>query len=337
MSNNNSQNDLDKWISRGGQLIGLLTLFGFLLYFVGRRYAEQYFGIIGIPYEGLSLDFYDYLYFGSQPIQLLIVFVFTFFGIGIFRLLTFPTLTPSYISRKPRTNIFISIRNKIRHISIVIPETMRGYNERTLDRWMENGFYTYLIFVLSFSSFALPIVALVQIFGNWSTSIAFLSWTVVVISLLMFIYGFAIMAFFDNGVLQKISEHRFVKNWILFGSILSLILLPYLGAGAYASFKGYLDITSSNPSSKFNTVTLIANSPTSNLLGWEKTEDNIYQTKETLYLIYASDDNLYLESKDDMNEIVVVPKTDFSTYVINNRYNLVSSSTTIVTTPFTTP
>lgn len=145
------------------------------------------------------------------------------------------------------------------------------------------------------------------------------------------------MAFFDNGVLQKISEHRSIKNWILFGSIISLILLPYLGAGAYASFKGYLDITSNNPGSKFNTVTLIANSPTSNLLDWEKTEDNIYQTKETLYLIYASDDNLYLESKDDINEIIIVPKGDLSTYIINNRYNLVSTSTTPVTTTSTNP
>jgi len=41
-------NDIDKWISRGGRLLGLFTLFGFLLFFVGRKYVEQYYGIMGI-------------------------------------------------------------------------------------------------------------------------------------------------------------------------------------------------------------------------------------------------------------------------------------------------
>jgi len=71
-----------------GLLISAATLFGALLYFVGRRYTDAYFSTVGIPSNLLRFEVADYMYQGAHPIEMLIALGFTVLGIGLLRFVT---------------------------------------------------------------------------------------------------------------------------------------------------------------------------------------------------------------------------------------------------------
>ena len=265
--------------------------------------------------------------------QLIIVVIFTFLGAGIFRLVTFEKQNSQYMPNKDRQNIIERTINSYHHLTITVSETIHNFNGRNIDASINNIFLFYIFVLFFIFSFGLPVATVYEIFGNQSSLQSLISLIATIFMLLMFCCGFAILAFFDKLMLRKINEHHTIKFWVICGSLISLALLPYLGATSEANFKSSNDLISNKLEEKFNTITLTANSATPIGLGWEKTDNNLYQTTNTLYEIYASDDTLYIKVASNLQETISIPKTSLVKYQIHSRFNV---PPLITTTPSNT-
>jgi hypothetical protein len=308
----------ERWLRRGGYLLGLLSLFGGLLYFVGRRYAEQYFVIMGVPSQELSLDFSTFVYYGANPIQLIIVIMFTILGVAIFRLITYQK-PPEVQTPRKRWKGFTNFLNSIKD-GLLSP--------RTFDNWREDSFFAYTLILFFICSFGLPIIALIEIFGTPSTYSDVRGLEFAIFMFLAFCCIWVICSLFYEDTLLKICRHKRIKSWVLWGSLIALVLLPYLGAGAYASFKGYTDISLRHVDRIFDTVSLEASVPINAKLGWEKVDkqdNSYYQTTKTMYLVYASKENLYIKLDSDVEETIVIPKANLDSYVVKKQLFLTAT------------
>jgi len=306
-------NRVERWFIRGSYLLGLLSFFGALLYFVGRRYAEQYFAFMGIPPEELSLDFAAYAYYGANPIQLIIVIVFVFLGVGIFKLVTYPKPSEVQTLRKRRKTGFIKTLKSVIDVS---------RSPSAIDKRLKTGFYLYIAFLIILYSFALPILTLTEIFYTQSTFLDALILTGFTLALLVLSCGLPILFFSDREAIQRICHYGTFRNLVLWGSLIVLVLLPYLGAGAYGSFKGYTDIYLRHIDKTFDTVSFEADTPINTKLGWEKVDkkdSSYYKTTRTIYLIYANKENLYIKLDDDAEETIVIPKVNLDSYTVKKR------------------
>jgi hypothetical protein len=72
----------------------------------------------------------------------------------------------------------------------------------------------------------------------------------------------------------------------------------------------------------FDTVSFEADTPINVKLGWEKVDkenSGCYQTTETMYLIYASKENLYIKLDSNIEETIVIPKAKMDCYIVKKR------------------
>lgn len=292
---------LDSWIERWRYLIGVATLFTALLYFVGRRYTETYFTAIGVPSTSLELSFADYAYSGANPIRLVIVILFTLVGIGLIRVLLAE-------QGKPVIENNYKINPKHEKLS-------KFFNY--MHRWSARLFFAYITLLFVVYSFSLPIITLIEIFGDKPDPTEPPMLAYVSIILLMFTVGWAVTAFFNKKTISMIVRFRIIRNFYIWGGIITFLLLPYLGAGAYGIFEGVIDIREQNIGNNFDTVTLVAYQSLDVTIAWEKTPDGFYRTTGKLYLLTTNDESLFIKLNDKASQTIVIPKDQLYSFTIS--------------------
>jgi len=72
-----------------GPYLGVITVFLYLLYVVGRTYISSYLNQLGIPAETMNFDVDDYLYYGLRQGTIILTLLFTFIFAGFIRYIIF--------------------------------------------------------------------------------------------------------------------------------------------------------------------------------------------------------------------------------------------------------
>lgn len=303
------------------QYLSGIGLFSALLYFVGRRYLEQYFGIMSMPLEVMNLNFADYAYYGAQPIPLIITGLFTILGLKLwvlaFQKRTLPETTilkDSYGTSKKDNRIRLKkiFRNFLKEAQIFI----KGIKNRdTFNKWSETFMFIYLVYTFCLVGSSLVYIV---VLGRISPPSNFMDVNVYsYISILMvFIFvSFGLFFFSDKKFTFLLDTHKKVRNVFLVFSVVSLALFPTFSSGSYGTFTTINDLRKSELA--FKSVTLVSMDKIDNIQNWEVTDDKNYVSKNNL-LIYEADGYLYLKHKSDIANTVVISKTSIISYFIQN-------------------
>jgi len=292
-----------KWIEKGRYFIGAATLFGALLYFVGRRFVESYFATIGIPPAFLEFSVADYIYQGAHPIRLLIAVAFTSIGIGLFRF-----ITSDHNSKETQP----AVNNE--HLTTSDGLRRRVYKFlQSLQSFMEQFMFIYTIVFFIIVAFILPILASIEIFGD-RFNLA-LNFSIIIYLAVTVYWGIAIM--FDRKLVPRIKRHKKISKLFILGGLFVFFLLPYLGAGSYGVFMGIRDKSQQQLDSTFQTVTLTAQQPINETIVWSETDKGLYKTTDKLYLAYSSERFLFVISDRGVNEIIMISKDNLSSFTID--------------------
>lgn len=304
---------LNRWLIRGRYFVGAASLFGALLYFVGRRYLEAYYLTTGIPPELLQFSIADYVYSGAHPFRLLVVILFTAIGIGLIRLASQKEFD------KPVSRV-TGERRKAK----TVREKGRQFLE-ALNKKLETGFFYYMLGLFILYCFILPILAGIEAFGGRPDFRGMLVLSYLSIVLILFTVVGAVITLFDRRALLRLSRHSKTRALVLWSGALLFFFLPYLGAGAYGSFMGFQDISKHRISRVFDTVTLIANQPLNIMLDWERVTNDVYKTADKLYLLGVNSESLFIRLDNDHGETLIIPKARLSSFVINSPSSMESS------------
>jgi hypothetical protein len=293
--------------TKGINIAGTTTLFGALLYFVGRRYIESYLTIIGVPPESLNLNFSDYVYSGAHPIRLAIVILFTLVGIGLYRILTF------------HRDESIIANNKIENNKTDAKHKRMSKILDSIHRWNEKLFFSYITLLFLVYSFSLPIIALIEIFGGKPDPSKPPVLALISIILLYFTVGWAVAAFFDKKTLSMITHFKAIRNFCIWGGMITFFLLPYLGTGAYGTFIGAYDISKVRIHEVFDTAIITTAKPLDSNISWVKTGDGLYQNKDTVYLLVSTENDIFVKLYDRLNLTIRIPKSQLNSLVIERH------------------
>lgn len=77
-----------------GPYFGVISVFLYLLYVVGRTYISGYLYQLGIPPETMNFDIDDYAYYGLRLVNIILIISFTVIFVGFIRYIIFqPSLT----------------------------------------------------------------------------------------------------------------------------------------------------------------------------------------------------------------------------------------------------
>jgi hypothetical protein len=220
-------------INIGSLMLSVIGLFGALLYFVGRRYIEQYYAVLSVPLEITDLSYADYVYYGVQPLQVIVPALFTLIGIR-FLLIIFQSQKEQILEIEKSNQV--PIQRKHRKIKAIF-KTMKAElrivwngvkNRYTLLRWQEKLIFFYLIYLFAAIGYSLIwIVGLQQLNPAANMNDLLINTYVSLLMVLIFVC-FGIFFFFDRSFSTLIQNHKKVKRIFLVCGIISLCLFPYI-------------------------------------------------------------------------------------------------------------
>jgi len=183
-----------------GILAGL-PAFGYLLYFTGRTYSTAYYFTIGIPDTIVNLDFWDYIYFGTQDYRFLISLAFAAMFARFVLYLT--ESTPWYYGdHYPRLE------------------------------------YGFIIFYLVW--YVLTLLLFVMYMGLTPALTTYPILSGFAILLCVATSGFSLMILFDQKLLARIGDGRIISKIFPCLIVIVLVLFPHTFADAWGRLEGIM-------------------------------------------------------------------------------------------------
>jgi hypothetical protein len=275
------------------QITGVITLLSYLLYFVGRRYLEGYYGALGLPANSLHFETTDYLY---QSIQLpLLIIIIVFFTLGMKIL---PIIRDCYIKSIPKgTND--------KSIWIKLIDSFKGKEE---NKAVLPFFITILFFI------SLTILGVLYSTGLIDKNSA--AFAVVTLISTIAGGGAGLLAVFDESFIELIFKSVWRARIFTTLSLIVIILIPYLSSYAGGAYMGFLDISPAQIDRKFSSIELSADNPIVEEFKWQMSSNNIYQTTDTLYLLTMNNELLYIRLTGNETKTVVVPIANLISFTV---------------------
>ncbi|GEM_PF-4455082 len=281
----------------------LLAYFGYLLYYIGRRYIEGYYDVLGIPSSSLQLEFHDYIYWGAHPIQFLLAIAFVFLLIGLYRFAN---------TKAIETDGF----NDLKKVSF-----WRALSGALKQKESRKNILTVVFFLYEFG---FGTVGLIYIVFLWElsppkSSPPFPPQTAIAITTIMLVFltaGFGIIAmWFDKIVLSFIRAVRFFTNYFYVATIIVLVVMPHYGAFSWGVYTGGLGISPRSISSHFNHIDIIYSKPLANGLD-EAVSSASSNTSDDKYLIFENKDFLFVKSRNNLLKTITIPKTQVISFTL---------------------
>ncbi|MFC2016101.1 hypothetical protein ACFLUF_00110 [Chloroflexota bacterium] len=280
----------------------ILVYFGYLLYYVGRRYIEGYYEVLGIPTYLLQFQFHDYIYAGAHPIQLIIAVAFILLLVGLFRF---------------RSIEIVENNDKEQNISFwrKLWNTLRKRQSR-------ENLFTLIFFLYEFP---LGTLALLYIVFLWMLTsprspepyppqIGIAYATIIFVLLTA---GMGIIAIWvDRFIVSYIRKHKFLTNYFYFATIIILIVMPHFGAFSWGILTGGFNIGTTTIESHFNRIEIISLEPINQELDWEKEENGLYNIASQQYLIFESKDFLFVKPQNDVLKTISIPKSQIISFTL---------------------
>jgi len=292
-THNTSSFSFSHLINNIATLIGAVTLFGYLLYFVGRRYLDGYYNALGLPSDSLHFETTDYLY---QGIQLpLLVTIITFFAFGMKIL---PIIIDCYTKSIPKGTSDNSIWRKL----------IDSFNGKEKNKVIVPFFITLCFFIELIVLGVLYSTGLID-----ENSVAF---AVVTLLLTIAVGGSGLLAVFDKNFMELIFQSLWRVRIFTTLSLVVIILLPYLSSYAWGAYVGFLDVSPTKIDREFASVELSADKPVVEEFKWQMSSDNIYQTTDTLYLMIMNDELLYIRPTGNETKTIIVPITNLISFTV---------------------
>jgi hypothetical protein len=267
------------------RLIPMAGVFGALLYFVGRRYTEGYLNTIGVPPHLLNYGVADYMFQGAQPWRLLIVLIFVFLGFLLYRF-GMPESSPWGGGFK-----------------IELKRMWHQAKTLTVSGEIKVGGIFMLFFMLGYYPF---IVVLLILFAIGFFGPNNLALQLVLLFLSAIAVGFAILILTDRNS-TSIMKSSSVLAWSFFVTALVVFFIfPYIVAGSYGVVSGVLDTGPNNLGRSFQEVQLTAEKPIAGF-EWEQQDNGLWRTKDKLYVLASSNENLFIRSEGNDTQTMVIP------------------------------
>jgi hypothetical protein len=287
------------------KLVGsAIPIFTGFLYYIGRRFAESYYEVLGVPHEALNLSVADYLFRSVQSwwtflTAIALTYLVFLLLQSVFRKAESVSEIPSQVSKKKSASeVLVNIGRTI----------CRAFRPRKGDpQLLMLGYVFYSIFALIW------VLVLVLPTAELNFNAEGFIETAVFVPLL----GSAVFIMTDQPTMNFVRARKRLKQAfigsIIFVVIVSMQLLPH-GIGRLAG------IVQTNPyriERYFPSINITANKPLwSQDIEWIE-QDGMYETQDRLILILENNDGLFVKKimDEEISEVFTIKKISETYYI----------------------
>lgn len=296
MDEGKENNGLNRLLDLLTRLIPIASVFGALLYFVGRRYTEGYLNALGVPPHMLNYGVSDYMFQGAYPWRILIVLIFAYFGFLLFR----------YGFPKPSLWGGGGVKIEVKRIWYQAKKLKNSGRARPADIFMA-------IFMSIYFPFLVAVLVIFIIGFSTSKDYAKDASLILLITLSTFL---ALFFLADKSLMSIIRSSKLLAWPFFISAVIVFFMFPYIAAGAYGDVSGAIDGQSRNLGHAFQEVQLTIEKPITGL-HWEQEDNGLWITTDKLYLVASSNDNLFLRHAGNDTWTVVIPTKDISSFSLS--------------------
>jgi len=273
--------------------IPVATVFGGIIYYVGRRYVDSYYEAVGIPPAAYHFDFGYYVYRGVSSW----VFLSALFSTVLLLMLA----SVVYNKGEPRSKSTEQFGRK--HLC----QVARGilFWKKSDPSYVPLG----LFLIASYVGGTAYVTALA--FGERT----YVAQAFVGLTLTILVSGAGALLMTEPITMEFVRRWNLLYWAFIIGIAIAVLMVVHLFPASWGTFRGMTDSASN---SAFPTIQLNANQPVGPPdLEWELQGNGSWTSKGQVFLLLDTENNLFLRSTAKMADSFSIPKTEITGMTIH--------------------